>query len=168
MEKIYPKWAISLPSLRILLSATILQKSVNYTENVVQYISSGYAAYMVHSAKLFFLLSNCLPFSNDENSQLTWPCRCSQNVGEKMVMVACGWRHTICVSSSGSLYTYGWSKYGQLGHGDFEDHLIPHKVEALQNNFVSQRCLFACETGGHVIQNLDVSNADQKTGQKAQ
>lgn len=55
-----------------------------------------------------------------------------------MVMVACGWRHTISVSSSGGLYTYGWSKYGQLGHGDFEDHLVPHKLEALSKSFISQ------------------------------
>ncbi|KAK3211431.1 hypothetical protein Dsin_016137 [Dipteronia sinensis] len=58
--------------------------------------------------------------------------------GEKMVMVACGWRHTISVSASGGLYTYGWSKYGQLGHGDFEDHLFPHKLEALHGSFISQ------------------------------
>ncbi|XP_077224913.1 ultraviolet-B receptor UVR8-like [Tasmannia lanceolata] len=58
--------------------------------------------------------------------------------GEKMVLVACGWRHTISVSSCGSLYTYGWSKYGQLGHGNFEDHLVPHQLEALRNNYVSQ------------------------------
>lgn len=57
---------------------------------------------------------------------------------EKMVMVACGWRHTISVSSSGGLYTYGWSKYGQLGHGDFEDHLVPHRLEALGEHFISQ------------------------------
>lgn len=57
---------------------------------------------------------------------------------EKMVMVACGWRHTISVSSSGWLYTYGWSKYGQLGHGDFKDHLLPHKLEALHDSFISQ------------------------------
>lgn len=55
-----------------------------------------------------------------------------------MVAVACGWRHTISVSSSGSLYTYGWSKYGQLGHGDFEDHLVPHQLEALRNNVVTK------------------------------
>ncbi|KAH7520537.1 hypothetical protein FEM48_Zijuj08G0154500 [Ziziphus jujuba var. spinosa] len=61
-----------------------------------------------------------------------------KNQDEKMVMVACGWRHTISVSSSGGLYTYGWSKYGQLGHGDFEDHLVPHKLEALKDSFISQ------------------------------
>ncbi|XP_030471685.1 ultraviolet-B receptor UVR8 isoform X2 [Syzygium oleosum] len=58
--------------------------------------------------------------------------------GEKMVMVACGWRHSISVSASGALYTFGWSKYGQLGHGNFEDHLVPHKLEALHGSFVSQ------------------------------
>ncbi|CAA0839519.1 Ultraviolet-B receptor UVR8 [Striga hermonthica] len=66
------------------------------------------------------------------------PGKVSTNEGERMVLVACGWRHTISVSSSGSLYTYGWSKYGQLGHGDFEDHLIPHKLEALSESCISQ------------------------------
>lgn len=55
-----------------------------------------------------------------------------------MVLVACGWRHTITVSDSGNLYTYGWSKYGQLGHGDFEDHLVPHKLDALKDSTISQ------------------------------
>ena len=58
--------------------------------------------------------------------------------GEKMVLVACGWRHSVTVSSSGALYTYGWSKYGQLGHGDFEDHLVPRKLEALKDSTISQ------------------------------
>ena len=55
-----------------------------------------------------------------------------------MSMVACGWRHTISVTYSGALYTYGWSKYGQLGHGDLEDHLVPHKLEALGNSVICQ------------------------------
>ena len=58
--------------------------------------------------------------------------------GEKMVLVACGWRHSVTVTSSGGLYTYGWSKYGQLGHGDFEDHLVPRKLEALKDSSISQ------------------------------
>ncbi|KAL2342893.1 hypothetical protein Fmac_004178 [Flemingia macrophylla] len=58
--------------------------------------------------------------------------------GDKIRMVACGWRHTICVSSSGGLYTHGWGKYGQLGHGDFEDHLGPRKVQALSHKLISQ------------------------------
>ncbi|KAH7566932.1 hypothetical protein JRO89_XS08G0255600 [Xanthoceras sorbifolium] len=73
----------------------------------------------------------------DRNDRLV-PEKVANVYGEKMVMVACGWRHTISVSSSGGLYTYGWSKYGQLGHGDFEDHLVPHKLEALHGSFISQ------------------------------
>ncbi|KAI4343472.1 hypothetical protein L6164_010816 [Bauhinia variegata] len=73
----------------------------------------------------------------DRNDRLI-PEKVSSINDDKMVMVACGWRHTISVSSSGGLYTYGWSKYGQLGHGDFEDHLIPHKLQALSDKFISQ------------------------------
>jgi len=66
-------------------------------------------------------------------------------------MVACGWRHTISVSSSGGLYTYGWSKYGQLGHGDFEDHLVPHKLETLWDNYFSQVISYTNRAGNGVL-----------------
>ncbi|KAF6170563.1 hypothetical protein GIB67_031971 [Kingdonia uniflora] len=73
----------------------------------------------------------------DRNDRLV-PQKVSAINGQQMIQVACGWRHTISVSSSGGLYTYGWSKYGQLGHGDFEDHLIPHQLQALSHSFISQ------------------------------
>eukprot|EP00850_Spirogloea_muscicola_P008974 SM000049S16745 [mRNA] locus=s49:427660:430897:- [translate_table: standard] len=57
---------------------------------------------------------------------------------ERMEMVACGWRHTIAVASSGAIYTYGWSKYGQLGHGDFEDQLVPTRVAALADKKITK------------------------------
>ncbi|OEL29951.1 Ultraviolet-B receptor UVR8 [Dichanthelium oligosanthes] len=73
----------------------------------------------------------------DRNDRLL-PEKVSSVEAEKMVLIACGWRHTVTVSESGNLYTYGWSKYGQLGHGDFEDHLVPHKLEALKDSTISQ------------------------------
>ncbi|XP_020245605.1 ultraviolet-B receptor UVR8-like, partial [Asparagus officinalis] len=73
----------------------------------------------------------------DRNDRLI-PEKVLQTNGQKMVSIACGWRHTITVSSSGTLYTYGWCKYGQLGHGDFKDHLIPHLVEVLKDRCISQ------------------------------
>jgi hypothetical protein len=60
---------------------------------------------------------------------------------EKIKMVACGWRHTITVAESGNLYTFGWSKYGQLGHGNFQDHLVPHQVHALRNKKIRSVCV---------------------------
>ncbi|KAG5014354.1 hypothetical protein JHK82_020037 [Glycine max] len=70
--------------------------------------------------------------------------------GDKMAMVACGWRHTRCVSSSGGLYTTGWGKYGQLGHGNFEDHLVPRKVQALSDKFISQAFSVDGSSGQHI------------------
>lgn len=38
--------------------------------------------------------------------------------GRVLRQVACGWRHSVVVDVDGTVYTFGWSKYGQLGHGD--------------------------------------------------
>lgn len=73
----------------------------------------------------------------DRNDRLI-PERVSSSQDQLMVSVACGWRHTITVSSSGNLYTYGWNKYGQLGQGDFEDYLVPCRLEALKDCYISQ------------------------------
>jgi len=61
-----------------------------------------------------------------------------------MYMVACGWRHTIAVAQSGNIYTFGWGKYGQLGHGDFADHLVPAQVQALKDKKIEAVCLDSC------------------------
>ena len=39
----------------------------------------------------------------------------------KVTQVACGFRHTACVTDDGSLYTWGAGRNGQLGHKDFTD-----------------------------------------------
>ncbi|CAI5929995.1 unnamed protein product [Closterium sp. NIES-65] len=57
---------------------------------------------------------------------------------ERIAQVACGWRHTIAVNGEGRLLTFGWSKYGQLGHGDFQDHLTPSPVPAMQDKRIVQ------------------------------
>lgn len=38
--------------------------------------------------------------------------------GLKIEKVACGWRHSMAIDVLGAVYSWGWSKYGQLGHGD--------------------------------------------------
>jgi hypothetical protein len=52
--------------------------------------------------------------------------------GEKMILV----------SDSNKLFTFGWSKYSQLGHGDFQDRLIPHQVKALEKTEVQSVSTF--------------------------
>ncbi|XP_064013850.1 RCC1 domain-containing protein 1 isoform X2 [Pogoniulus pusillus] len=45
--------------------------------------------------------------------------------------VSCGSRHTAVVTSVGDLYTWGWGKYGQLGHGDNASSDQPRPVKYL-------------------------------------
>ena len=47
---------------------------------------------------------------------------------EKIINVKCGFRHTICLTSSKRIYTWGNNKYGQLGTGNFETQLIPIQI----------------------------------------
>uniref|UniRef100_A0A8C5LZ88 RCC1 domain-containing protein 1 n=1 Tax=Leptobrachium leishanense TaxID=445787 RepID=A0A8C5LZ88_9ANUR len=43
--------------------------------------------------------------------------------------ISCGSRHTACVTRSGELYTWGWGRYGQLGHKDIKTLDHPTRVE---------------------------------------
>ncbi|XP_074457894.1 RCC1 domain-containing protein 1 isoform X4 [Larus michahellis] len=45
--------------------------------------------------------------------------------------VSCGSRHTAVVTRGGELYTWGWGKYGQLGHGDNSSSDQPRRVDYL-------------------------------------
>jgi len=46
------------------------------------------------------------------------PERVTAVAAERMTQIACGWRHSVVVNSAGKVFSFGWSKYGQLGHGD--------------------------------------------------
>ncbi|XP_055571159.1 RCC1 domain-containing protein 1 isoform X1 [Falco cherrug] len=45
--------------------------------------------------------------------------------------VSCGSRHTAVITRGGELYTWGWGKYGQLGHRDNASSDQPRRVEHL-------------------------------------
>lgn len=49
----------------------------------------------------------------------------------KFKMSSCGDRHTAAITESGRVVTFGSGQHGQLGHGDGDDSLKPHVVEAL-------------------------------------
>lgn len=56
--------------------------------------------------------------------------------GVHVRVVACGWRHSIVVDGDGRVFSFGWSKYGQLGHGDNRDQLVPKQLQQLQDTKV--------------------------------
>ena len=44
---------------------------------------------------------------------------------EKIISVKCGFKHTVCLSSTRRIYVWGRNRNGQLGTGDLIDQLIP-------------------------------------------
>lgn len=48
-----------------------------------------------------------------------------------VAQVSCGSRHSLVLTRQGILYTFGWGKCGQLGHGDTRDRRAPTVVTAL-------------------------------------
>ncbi|XP_067411527.1 RCC1 domain-containing protein 1 isoform X2 [Emydura macquarii macquarii] len=48
--------------------------------------------------------------------------------GAEVSKVSCGSRHTAAVTRKGELYTWGWGKYGQLGHTDTASSDQPRQV----------------------------------------
>ena len=51
----------------------------------------------------------------------------------RVVCVAAGGNHSMALTSDGDVYSWGWGMYGQLGHNDYTDRLLPTKVDALDN-----------------------------------
>ncbi|XP_053573686.1 RCC1 domain-containing protein 1 [Bombina bombina] len=52
----------------------------------------------------------------------------------EVIKISCGSRHTAAVTGSGDLYTWGWGKYGQLGHGNTMSLDHPQRVEYFSQN----------------------------------
>ncbi|EMP36061.1 Protein unc-45 like protein A [Chelonia mydas] len=57
--------------------------------------------------------------------------------GSEVSKVSCGSRHTAAVTRTGELYTWGWGKYGQLGHTDTASSDQPRQVGYFPANGLS-------------------------------
>ena len=69
--------------------------------------------------------------------------------GEAVLMVACGFAHTAVATEGGGVYTFGKGEYGQLGHGDDENHLEPMLVPA--SAFNGERVVMVATGNGHTV-----------------
>jgi RCC1 and BTB domain-containing protein len=59
--------------------------------------------------------------------QLT-PIKINGFDGKKIASIACGGGHSLALTESGSVYSWGWNPYGQLGVGNYKNELIPVKI----------------------------------------
>ncbi|CAG9321739.1 unnamed protein product [Blepharisma stoltei] len=69
-----------------------------------------------------------------------------ENLSESIVIVACGYLHSVLVSVSGALYTFGFNGYGQLGLGTTSNAVIPTLCLSLSNNAVIKAACGAFHT----------------------
>ena len=52
--------------------------------------------------------------------------------------IACGWQHTMALTQTGQVFSWGYGEDGQLGHGNINDSLIPKLIESIADRNVSQ------------------------------
>ncbi|CAM9480590.1 unnamed protein product [Choristocarpus tenellus] len=50
-----------------------------------------------------------------------------------LVQITCGWSHTVGLTNTGKVYTFGNGDHGKLGHGDVSKVTVPTLVECLSN-----------------------------------
>ncbi|KAI9154028.1 hypothetical protein LWI28_020122 [Acer negundo] len=67
--------------------------------------------------------------SGDEYFTLS-PYRVTLSPGVRITTVAAGGRHTLVLSDTGAVLTFGWGLYGQCGHGSTNDQLRPTCVSS--------------------------------------
>ncbi|OMJ70771.1 hypothetical protein SteCoe_31192 [Stentor coeruleus] len=61
------------------------------------------------------------------------PTLISSLEGIKIIQVSCGWQHTMCLSNTGKVFSWGYGEDGQLGHGDCKDYLSPKEITTFYN-----------------------------------
>jgi alpha-tubulin suppressor-like RCC1 family protein len=64
-----------------------------------------------------------------------------------VVAIACGSFHSLAVTSSGSLYSWGWSRRGQTGVGTTNDVMLPYHI-TVPKSFAEER-IISCSAGSN-------------------
>lgn len=70
--------------------------------------------------------------------------------GLSVKMVAAGAEHTAAVTEDGSLYGWGWGRYGNLGLGDRNDRMVPERVSMVNVSLKIWCFLFYSDFGHHL------------------
>jgi alpha-tubulin suppressor-like RCC1 family protein len=75
--------------------------------------------------------------------------------GKQMVGLAAGLVHSVVCTAEGQLYTFGYGKHGQLGHGGEKTELMPRHVVGMQGRQIvglaaGSHHTMLCTTEGHL------------------
>ena len=66
--------------------------------------------------------------------------------GKRVVQVSAGDYHSLVLTESGEVYSFGYGYYGQLGHGDKEKQTLPTLIEAMRGKRVVQVSAGCCSS----------------------
>ena len=66
----------------------------------------------------------------DTQSQLL-PKKVEALAGQRIVAVSAGLQHSLALTADGAVWSWGWGGFGELGHGDDQQLLLPKKIVAL-------------------------------------
>ena len=67
--------------------------------------------------------------------------------GQRVVAMLAGAMHSLAVTADGTVWSWGNGSYGQLGHGDQQNQLLPKKIETL----AGQRVVAVSAGGCHSL-----------------
>jgi len=93
------------------------------------------------------------PLGHGDESSLSVPRPISALAALKIERIAAGGAHSLAISELGGLWSWGWGRYGQLGHGDECSHHVPrhfmgmHTVRFVQVAAGDAHSLAACSRG---------------------
>lgn len=68
-----------------------------------------------------------------------------------MIQITCGWSHTVALTDSGDVYTWGNGDHGKLGHHDTNKVTLPKPVEALE----AKRVIAIASYNEHTVALID-------------
>ena len=89
----------------------------------------------------------------DEKERLT-PCHISSlpvDIKDYVVAISAGDAHSLAVTSSGDLYTWGYGDVLQLGNGDYQDEHSPRKVQGKQIATLNRHVIKASGGSQHSV-----------------
>ena len=66
--------------------------------------------------------------------------------GTTIVQVAGGAFHTVSLGVDGRVYTFGYGRFGRLGHGDTENKLVPTMITSVEDTDIVQIAARECHT----------------------
>ena len=71
----------------------------------------------------------------------------------RVVFVACGWAHTVALTSDGGVIAFGYNAYGELGTGNYSDQPAPERLACAALDGVHIMCCAAGASFTQLVRN---------------